>query len=125
MNLDLTLKAFERPDERREFEMGCFEIVHVGGMTIGRATDQPGWKWSDHVGLGLGQKFCEVEHVGMVVSGAATAAFCRWPRHRVARRGSLSHPANFPRQLGRGKRTIHFDPFPRRGSLRQGLTQRS
>jgi hypothetical protein len=41
MNLDLTLKAFERPDERREFEMGCFEIVHVGGMTIGRAAGQP------------------------------------------------------------------------------------
>jgi quercetin dioxygenase-like cupin family protein len=90
MNLDVTLKAFERPDERREFEKGCFEIVRIGGMTIGRATYQPGWKWSDHVGPGLGQKFCEVEHVGMVVSGAATAAFSDG-RVIVLRAGDLFH----------------------------------
>lgn len=75
VNMDVTLKAFERPDERREFEKGCFEIVHIGGLTIGRARYEPGWKWSEHIGPGLGQRFCEVEHVGMVVSGVATAAF--------------------------------------------------
>ena len=42
-------------------------------MTIGRATYQPGWRWSD-VGKALGQKECMVEHVGMVVAGRATAA---------------------------------------------------
>ena len=44
-------------------------------MTIGRATYQPGWKWSADVGEELGQSFCTVEHVGMVISGCATAAF--------------------------------------------------
>jgi len=43
-------------------------------MTIGRATYQPGWKWSLHVGKAAGAKSCMVEHVGMVVSGRATAA---------------------------------------------------
>jgi quercetin dioxygenase-like cupin family protein len=43
-------------------------------MTIGRATYAPGWKWSEHVGRASGAKSCEVEHVGMVLSGCATAA---------------------------------------------------
>ena|SRR5689334_12121662 len=68
------LKRFEKPDEVREFELGKFEIVRIHGMTIGRATYQPGWKWSEHVGKPQGQRYCQVEHVGMVVSGCATAA---------------------------------------------------
>jgi len=36
--LDITLKQFEMPDESRVFQKGAFEIVNVGGMTIGRAT---------------------------------------------------------------------------------------
>ena len=71
----VTLKRFEMPDETRVLVKGKFEIVHVGGMTIGRATYEPGWKWSEHVGPGLGATRCTVEHVGLVVSGTATAAF--------------------------------------------------
>ena len=72
--LAVVLKRFESPDEVREFEKGRFEVVRLGGMTIGRATYQPGWKWSTHVGAGMGKSSCDVEHVGMVVSGCATAA---------------------------------------------------
>lgn len=74
LDSDVLLKRFDAPDETRVFEKGRFEIVRVGGMTIGRATYEPGWKWSVHVGAKLGQALCEVEHVGMVVSGCATAA---------------------------------------------------
>ena len=74
MDLAVVLRRFERPDEVREFEKGRFELVHLGGMTIGRATYQPGWKWSEHVGEPLGERYCQVEHVGMVVSGCAPAA---------------------------------------------------
>lgn len=49
-------------------------MVRLGGMTIGRATYEPGWKWSEHVGRAAGAKSCAVEHVGMVPSGRATAA---------------------------------------------------
>ena len=69
------LKRFEKPDEVRVMEKGKFELVHIGGMTIGRATYQPGWKWSEHVGPGVGATRCPVEHVGLVVSGTATVAF--------------------------------------------------
>ena len=74
MDTDVILKRFEHPDEVREFPKGKFELVTLGGMTIGRATYQPGWKWSVDVGAALGERFCQVEHVGMVVSGCATAA---------------------------------------------------
>jgi len=69
------LKRFEAPDETREMVKGKFEVVHIGGMTIGRATYEPGWKWSEHVGPGVGSSRCTVEHVGLVLSGTATAAF--------------------------------------------------
>ncbi|HYD73786.1 MAG TPA: cupin domain-containing protein [Candidatus Binatia bacterium] len=74
MNLDVILKRFEQPDETRTFEKGRFELVTIGGMTIGRASYEPGWKWSEHVGKATGAKHCTVEHVGLVVSGCATAA---------------------------------------------------
>ncbi|HKE13384.1 MAG TPA: cupin domain-containing protein [Kofleriaceae bacterium] len=72
--LEVVLKRFDEPDEVRRFEKGTFELVHIGGMTIGRATYQPGWRWSEHVGRGLGATSCVVEHVGIVLSGRATAA---------------------------------------------------
>ncbi|HEY1890941.1 MAG TPA: cupin domain-containing protein [Steroidobacteraceae bacterium] len=72
--IDFDLKRFEHPDEVRLFEKGRFDIVRIGGLTIGRATYEPGWKWSTHVGAAIGRKTCEVEHVGLVVSGRATAA---------------------------------------------------
>ena len=72
--LEVILKRFENPDEVRLFERGKFEIVSIGGMTIGRATYEPGWKWSEHVGPQAGTALCEVEHLGMVISGTATAA---------------------------------------------------
>jgi uncharacterized RmlC-like cupin family protein len=74
MDTSVILKRFENPDEVRTFEKGKFELVKVGAMTIGRATYQPGWKWSEHVGRATGATHCTVEHVGMVVSGCATAA---------------------------------------------------
>jgi hypothetical protein len=72
--LEVILKRFEEPDEIRQFKKGKFEIVHIGGLAIGRATYQPGWKWSEHVKPLAGTDLCGVEHVGLVVSGRATAA---------------------------------------------------
>ena len=75
ISLDVILKRFDEPDEVREMLKGRFEIVRIGAFTIGRATYQPGWRWSEHVGPGLGENRCSVEHVGMVLSGTATASF--------------------------------------------------
>ena len=75
VQIAVLLKRFEEPDETREMERGKFELVHLPGLTIGRATYQPGWRWSEHVGRALGLSRCSVEHVGLVLSGTATAAF--------------------------------------------------
>jgi quercetin dioxygenase-like cupin family protein len=72
---DVVLRRFDTPDEIREMRLGRFEVVRVGGVTIGRATYQPGWKWSEHVGPSVGATHCRVEHVGLVLAGCATVAF--------------------------------------------------
>jgi quercetin dioxygenase-like cupin family protein len=69
--MDLTLLPLDKPTETRSFEKGRFEVYEVGPMTIGRATYEPGWRWSEHVGAASGEALCQVEHVGLVVSGAA------------------------------------------------------
>jgi len=74
-DITVILKRFESPDETRILVKGKFEVVHLGGMTIGRATYEAGWRWSEHVGPSVGATRCSVGHVGMVLSGTATAAF--------------------------------------------------
>jgi quercetin dioxygenase-like cupin family protein len=66
--MDLTLLNLQYPTEVREFQKGRFEVYSVGPMTLGRATYEPGWRWTEHVG---GAPSCPVEHVGLVLSGAA------------------------------------------------------
>jgi hypothetical protein len=53
---EVILRRFETPDDVREMVKGRFEIVRLGGLTIGRATYQPGWKWSQHVGPAVGAR---------------------------------------------------------------------
>ena len=72
--IDFLIKRFENPDEVRTFEKGRFELIKIGGMTIGRATYEPGWKWSQHIAPVAGTSLCQVEHIGMVISGQAACA---------------------------------------------------
>jgi quercetin dioxygenase-like cupin family protein len=69
--MDLTLVNFDSPSEIRTFERGKFEVYEVGPTTLGRATYEPGWRWSEHVGPLTGETSCQVEHVGLVLSGRA------------------------------------------------------
>ena len=75
MRNELILKKFEQPDQVTNFDKGKFEIINLGGITIGRGTYEPGLKWSDHVNPLENTKYCEVEHVCMVLSGAGTVVF--------------------------------------------------
>lgn len=87
---EVILKRFEQPDEVREFEKGRFEIVRLGGLTLGRARYEPGWKWSVHVSPLAGTELCSVEHVGLVISGRAVAAMLGGPVIDLAP-GTLFH----------------------------------
>jgi quercetin dioxygenase-like cupin family protein len=74
MGVGVSLKRFEQPDEVRVFEKGRFELVRFGNVVLGRATYEPGWKWSVHVGAQSGKTSCDVAHIGIVIAGRATAA---------------------------------------------------
>jgi quercetin dioxygenase-like cupin family protein len=67
----ILIRRFREPDEARPFEKGTFEVVRLGGLTLGRARYEPGWRWSLHNGPSAGTTTCQVEHVGFVVSGRA------------------------------------------------------
>jgi quercetin dioxygenase-like cupin family protein len=87
---ELDLERFESPTEVREFEKGRFEIVRIGETTVGRATYEPGWKWSEHVGPTAGTESCQVEHVGLVISGQAAVRMDDGTE-RVMKPGDLFH----------------------------------
>jgi hypothetical protein len=62
-------RSLSQPDETRTFDKGKLELVAVGGVTFGRATFQPGWKWSTCVKPVVKTKSCEAPHLNYHVSG--------------------------------------------------------
>jgi mannose-6-phosphate isomerase-like protein (cupin superfamily) len=66
---DMELKNLSKPDELRELPNTKIEVVNLGGVTVMRATFQPGWKWSKCVKPTVGTNSCEVSHVNYIISG--------------------------------------------------------
>ena len=62
-------KSFNTPDEVRVFAKGKVEVVNLGEATIGRATFEPGWRWSTCVKPLAKTNSCEVAHLHYQVSG--------------------------------------------------------
>ena len=62
-------KSFNKPDEVRTFTKGKVEVVTLGEATIGRATFEPGWRWSTCVKPLANTTSCEAAHFGYQVSG--------------------------------------------------------
>jgi hypothetical protein len=62
-------KNLSQPDEKRTFDKGQLELVALGGVTFGRATLQPGWKWSTCIKPLVNTKSCEAPHLQYHVSG--------------------------------------------------------
>jgi quercetin dioxygenase-like cupin family protein len=67
--MELQIRRFDEPDETRTFDKGVLQLLDVAGTTLGRASYEPGWRWSEHVGPVAHTELCEVEHLGIVVSG--------------------------------------------------------
>jgi len=58
-----------QPDETRTFDKGKVELASLGGVTFGRATLQPGWKWSTCVKPLVKTESCEAPHLQYQISG--------------------------------------------------------
>jgi hypothetical protein len=63
------LKNFGNPEEVREFPKGRVDLLKIGGATVGRATFEPGWRWSTSVQPIARTKSCEAPHFQYHVSG--------------------------------------------------------
>jgi uncharacterized cupin superfamily protein len=68
--VQLERKSFSAPEEVREMGgKGRVEILKVGDGVVGKATFEPGWRWSEHVKPLAGTDSCQAAHVGYVLSG--------------------------------------------------------
>ncbi len=114
----ILVKRFETPDTTRAFEKGRFDLVQIGGLTLGRARYAPGWKWSDHVGAATGRASCDIEHVGIVISGQAAVRMDDG-EERVLTPGDIFEVLARSRQLGRGRRALRLHPLHRGRTLRE------
>jgi mannose-6-phosphate isomerase-like protein (cupin superfamily) len=63
--------SLDTPEETRPFEGGTGQVqmVNMAGGPVGRATFQPGWRWSEHVKPIAKTDSCEAAHLGYFVSG--------------------------------------------------------
>lgn len=71
----LERKSLNSPEETRPFEGGTgqVELVTLEGGAVGRATFQPGWRWSEHVKPIAGTESCQGAHAGYIISGRMVA----------------------------------------------------
>jgi hypothetical protein len=65
----MEFRSFARPDEVRTFPQGQVELVRLRGVTFGRATLQPGWKWSRSVRPIVQTESCEATHLQYHLAG--------------------------------------------------------
>jgi len=65
----LTSVKFNQPQETRQFPKGKVELITLAGVTFGRATFEPGWRWSTHVKPTAGTASCQAAHLGVQLSG--------------------------------------------------------
>ncbi|RZU64526.1 quercetin dioxygenase-like cupin family protein [Microterricola gilva] len=67
----LVRKSLDTPDETRPFEAeaGQLQLINTDQGPVGRATFQPGWRWSEHVKPIAKTDSCQANHVGYVIAG--------------------------------------------------------
>ena len=70
--MGMTRKNLDQPDETRTFGRGQLQIATVGKSAVGRATFEPGWRWSENVKPIAKTESCQVHHTGYVLSGRMT-----------------------------------------------------
>lgn len=60
---------FKMPDQVTNFPLGKVELAKIGGAMLGKATFQPGWKWSESVKPIAKTESCHAPHFQYHVSG--------------------------------------------------------
>jgi hypothetical protein len=63
------MKNLGSPDDRIELGALLERSVQIGEQTIGRASIQPGWRWSVDLQPAVGTASCTFHHLGLVLGG--------------------------------------------------------
>jgi class 3 adenylate cyclase len=63
------LKSVRSPDDVFRAEKIVERSVQMGEQTIGRATIEPGWRWSVDLKPTMGTQWCTFRHIGIALSG--------------------------------------------------------
>ena len=118
----LEKKALANPDRELVFEKTHGAIVDLEGMTVGRYTYGPGWRWIDVIGPTAESDMCEVNHYGYALNGSLRV------RHEDGTETQVK-PGDIyrisPRHLGEVVgdepfETIEFLPVPRDAGATRG-----
>ena len=67
--MNMQKKSMNTPEETRTFPTGKLELVNFEGVTFGRATFEPGWKWSESVKPIAKTESCQAPHTNYHLSG--------------------------------------------------------
>lgn len=67
-------RNFATPDEIRRFPHGEVAVIHLEGLTLGRVTLRPGFRWSYDIAPIAQTESCQVRHTAVCVSGRMEVA---------------------------------------------------
>ncbi len=62
-------RSFNDPDAVHDFPLAEIRVARIGSHSIGYGVEQPGWRWSTHMGPGAGTTSCPIHHVQVFLSG--------------------------------------------------------
>lgn len=65
----LQCRRFATPDDVRTFVHGRAEVLTLDETVVGRATYQPGWRWTVDMPAIAGTSTCQLHHLGYSISG--------------------------------------------------------
>ena len=65
----LQTRRFATPDEVRTFAHGHAEVLKLDESAVGRATYEPGWRWTTDMPSIAGTPTCQLHHLGYSISG--------------------------------------------------------
>jgi hypothetical protein len=66
---DRTIKNFATPDDLLRLPKMTAQLVELGEVTLSKLVSEPGWRWSEHIRPSVGGDWCQVRHMGFVLSG--------------------------------------------------------
>jgi hypothetical protein len=73
--VEVRFKNLRTPDQLIEMPGVTSRLVELGDLTVGQIVTEPGWRWSTHMRPTVGGEWCQIRHVGVVLSGRLSVVF--------------------------------------------------